>query len=387
MKRIPPGWYKVSLPLAAVVIAFSFALWSCSSDQSDNATAPETGQAPVVLSAFNPQVASVMDVQDRYTPDLMAIPGVVGTATSADESGNLIIKVYTEELLPQGKLPESLDGVRVVQHVSGRIVAKKGPPPMDGNGDDPRAKQTPPVKMGTSGGWRYDLANGYCCSGTLGCLVQKGGTKYVLSNYHVLYSDTSPGGNGRVAQPGDPVIQPGMIDIGCNANNAQDIATLVSGGASLPDPGNPNAVDAGIAAVIPGMVDETGAILSVGTISAQTVGAFVGQDVKKMGRTTGLARGTVDGINGTFTIGYEDECAGDFDFDQTFYGQIVIGNRRCKFLDGGDSGSLMVEDVDTDPRAVGLLYAGSYICNKNSIAIANPIGDVLAEYGATMVGN
>jgi len=42
----------------------------------------------------------------------------------------------------------------------------------------------------------------------------------------------------------------------------------------------------------------------------------------------------------------------------------------------------MVEDATTNPRAVGLLYAGS-----NTTAIANPIGDVLTRLGVTMVGN
>jgi hypothetical protein len=41
----------------------------------------------------------------------------------------------------------------------------------------------------------------------------------------------------------------------------------------------------------------------------------------------------------------------------------------------------MVEDVAVNPRAVGLLYAGS-----SSIAVANPIDDVLNHFGVTMVG-
>jgi hypothetical protein len=41
----------------------------------------------------------------------------------------------------------------------------------------------------------------------------------------------------------------------------------------------------------------------------------------------------------------------------------------------------MVEDVATNPRAVGLLYAGS-----SSIAVANPIDQVLNHFGVTMVG-
>jgi hypothetical protein len=42
----------------------------------------------------------------------------------------------------------------------------------------------------------------------------------------------------------------------------------------------------------------------------------------------------------------------------------------------------MVEDVATNPRAVGLLYAGS-----STTAVAQPIGSVLSYFGVTMVGN
>jgi len=41
----------------------------------------------------------------------------------------------------------------------------------------------------------------------------------------------------------------------------------------------------------------------------------------------------------------------------------------------------MVQDVATNPKAVGLLFAGS-----SSLAVANPIGQVLSFLGATMVG-
>jgi hypothetical protein len=51
------------------------------------------------------------------------------------------------------------------------------------------------------------------------------------------------------------------------------------------------------------------------------------------------------------------------------------------FLNSADSGSLMVEDVPTNPRAIGLLYAGS-----STDAIANPINQVLSFLGATVVG-
>src|SRR5437660_2501343 len=238
------------------------------------------------------------------------------------------------------------------------------------------AIQTPPIQLGTSGGWRFDLANGFCCGGTLGSLVSIAGVQHILSNYHVFESDIVPGGNGRVAMTGDPIIQPGLIDVSCNAANAQDVALLVKR-SSLPA----SNVDCAIAAVIPGQVRTDGAILEIGTISSQTVAASINQAVKKSGRTTGLTRSKVSGLNATVSITYDNECAGGTAFTKTFTGQIVVTNRGSRFLNSGDSGSLMVEDVTTNPRAVGLLFAGS-----SSTAIANPIDQVLSFLGATMVG-
>jgi hypothetical protein len=108
----------------------------------------------------------------------------------------------------------------------------------------------------------------------------------------------------------------------------------------------------------------------------------VGQAVKKSGRTTGLSRSTISGLNATVSVQYENECAGGVAFTKTFTGQIVVKNKVSRFLNSGDSGSLMVEDAATNPRAVGLLFAGS-----STSAIANPIGQVLSFLGATMVGN
>ncbi|MDA0322494.1 MAG: hypothetical protein O2923_07240 [Verrucomicrobia bacterium] len=242
---------------------------------------------------------------------------------------------------------------------------------------DPKSKQDAPIQLGTSGGWADDLANGYCCGGTLGGLVEDANGQYILSNFHVLAADRTSGGNGDTADLGDAVIQPGLIDVACNQNNAQVVATLDGWG----DPLSGANIDAAIARVAAGMVDSTGAILGIGTLSSQTVAASVLQRVKKMGRTTGLSSSSIDGLNATISIQYEDECAGQSRGVATFTGQIVIANKGSKFLNSGDSGSLMVEDVSVNPRAVGLLYAGS-----SRSAIANPIDDVLSAFGVTMVG-
>jgi hypothetical protein len=253
----------------------------------------------------------------------------------------------------------------------------KGKP--GGGGVSHKAVQSPPVQLGTSGGWRFDSANGYCCGGTIGALVDIGGTQYLLSNWHVFAADTVAGGNGREATEGDPVIQPGLIDVGCNAGGAQTVGYLAKN--SPPSAQGMN-VDAAIALAAPGMVSADGAILEVGTTSNQTLAASLGLPVKKSGRTTGLSRSVVTGLNAEVTVAYDNECAGQPAFSKTYVRQILVRNRGSRFLNSGDSGSLMLEDADTDPRAVGLLFAGN-----SSLAVANPIGEVLAAFGgATMVG-
>ncbi|KAA3609611.1 MAG: hypothetical protein DWQ05_22000 [Calditrichaeota bacterium] len=366
--------------LIVVLALFSFMWMACENNQN-----PQTpGVQEFVLHPSNPEVKTVMDVQLRHTEELMAKEGIIGTATGMTEDGKPAVLILAEFDIVENALaknlakpvPDELEGIPTRVLVTGKLRAlRKKPVPPDAVSH--QAIQTPPIQLGTSGGWQHDLANGYCCGGTLGSLIQSGGKQYILSNYHVFESDIVDGGNGITAQTGDPIIQPALIDVGCDANQAQQVATLVKS-SSLPN----NNVDASIAEVIPGMVDAGGAILEIGPLSAITVAASIGQAVKKSGRTTGLTRSAISGLNGTVSITYDDECAGSTSFTKTFTGQIIITNRASKFLAGGDSGSLMVEDVDTNPRAIGLLFAGS-----NRTAIANPINDVLSFFSATMVGN
>jgi hypothetical protein len=375
------NWGKIG-SILILFVTLTFLISSCSdfinepTVQEDNVT-----QDQGVLSKDNPAIRAIIPVQEKHTANLMKIPDVIGTAVGLTEDGKPCILVLTKtdikaNALAKGQanpLPNTLENIPVEIMVTGEIVAFKTTTSTVSH----TAKQTPPIQLGTSGGWRYDLANGYCCGGTLGSLITKGGKQYILSNYHVFESDIVAGGNSRVATTGDYIIQPGLIDASCNATNTQNVATLVKSN-SLTS----SNVDASIAEIISGMVRTDGAILEIGTISASTVAASVNQAVKKSGRTTGLTRSKVSGLNATISVAYENECAGGSAFTKTFTGQIVISNRASKFLAGGDSGSLMVEDVTTNPRAVGLLFAGS-----SSTAIANPINDVLSFFGATMVGN
>jgi hypothetical protein len=333
-----------------------------------------------LLDNTHANVRAIAAVQQRVTGDLMKVPGVLGTAIGLDDDGNVSLIVYVDQNHPNAKSIKSNGTYTIVLTDSFRAGGKPGPvpPPVSHT-----AKQTPPIKLGSSGGWGQDLANGFCCGGTLGSLIQVNGVQYIMSNYHVMESDIVSGGNGIVATSGSFVIQPGLIDVNCDITGAQAVGGLVKL-ESLPA----NNIDVGVAQAISGMVASDGAILEIGTISATTANAALRQAVKKSGRTTGLTKSSITGLNATISVAYDNECAGGPAFTRVFSGQIVIGNKGNKFLNSGDSGSLLVQDVASKPKAIGLLYAGS-----STTAIANPIGDVLTFVGgklggaATMVGN
>jgi hypothetical protein len=359
----------------ATVAALGAILAGCSQKSSLTTEPVVTSEAQFAgIKASPAELRAAMRVQEANTASLMRMPGVVGTAITADADGKPAVLIMTESAMG-GRLPTVLQGYNVIEEVTGKFHAFKG----GGGGVSHTAKQTAPIQLGTSGGNVNDIANGYCCSGTLGALVHIGSTQYILSNSHVFAGDVVSGGNGRVAQIGDDVNQPGLVDNNCSSANTNIVADVSSLSTLYPPGSTPN-VDCAIAQVRAGMVSTSGAILEVGTISANTVAAFVGQAVKKSGRTTGLTRSTISALNATVSVGYETECAGT-SFTKTFTGQIIVSNRQRRFLNSGDSGSLMVEDVSTNPRAVGLLYAGS-----STTAVANPINDVLSHLGAAMVG-
>jgi hypothetical protein len=366
MKHFSRVSSRLVLGLAALAL---LALTVGCSDTSENLNAPAGGeQQSVLLSKSNPKVQVVMAVQDRLTPKLMEDPLVVGTATGLGDDGEPAIIVYLENERGGKSVPESIEGIQVVKVVSGKIMMLKG------SSSGHTARYPRPIELGVSGGNSKDFAYPYCCSGTLGALVTDGAKQYILSNGHVFAGDQAASENDPdVAEVGQEVNQPGLIDVGCY-DYPDDYVAYVT--AWCEDGYN---VDCAIAEVIPGMVDPEGSILEIGEISATTLEAYVGLAIKKSGRTTGLTRGTVSSINGNFNVGGTDECAGE-STTEYFTGQIVITGRRVS--GAGDSGSLVVEDVDVNPRAIGLLFAGG-----GNTAICNPIDDVLAYFGISLVGN
>lgn len=240
------------------------------------------------------------------------------------------------------------------------------------NGPAHRIDQNFPISLGTSGGNINDRTKAFCYGGTLGALVQDAnGAQYILSNNHVL-------ARTNAAKLGEDIIQPGLIDQSpvCAQDSTDAVADLshfvplqFKGKGTIPL----NTVDAAIAAVRSGAVDLTGRILDIGVISTETLQPTIGMAVKKSGRTTGLTTGSISAMDVTVDVSYGSGKTA------RFVNQILV--TPGTFIDSGDSGSLMVEDLDPTPHAVGLLFAGS-----SSFAIANPIDDVLSAFGVTMVG-
>ena len=256
-----------------------------------------------------------------------------------------------------------------------RAVVTIGQPAGAGN----RTAQSLPIKMGTSGGNGLDSTTSgttiTCCSGTLGSLVQRAGTFYILSNNHVLARSDQ-------ATPGELITQPGLVDSKCApataVANLSQFVNLPQGGTSTsPKTGT---VDAALAAIISGAVDTSGSILELGTASStpnvpnpappasSTVAPALSMAVAKVGRSSGLTCSTISKINALVDINYSTSCSGGTTFYVQFDNQIVINGGS--FSAAGDSGSLVVNSQTAQP--VGLLYGGD-----STSTVANPIGAVL----------
>src|SRR5579859_6537957 len=274
--------------------------------------------------------------------------------------------------------------------------------------NDQSLAQSPPVKLGTSGGNANDLGTKVCCIGTLGSLWTKTGLTgpVILSNNHVLAGSD----NGKEL-PGSAINQP--LQLACTAPTApapQTVAHLtqaaalkpVSNETTQPCAGDaskaalcghaPSNVDAAIAQVVSGEVDASGTILDLGPVGTSSISpappsatigtAAIGEAVSKSGRTTGLTCSTIQSLNNTILIDYVATC-GDTTaaFTAYFTNQVTISGGT--FSSGGDSGSLIV-DTNT-ARPVGLLYGGNTVST-----VANPIQDVITAFGGpaafTIVG-
>lgn len=234
--------------------------------------------------------------------------------------------------------------------------------------------QNLPIALGASGGNANDsFTSGQtitCCGGTLGSLVTRGGTQFILSNNHVL-------ARSDIGAIGDPISSPGLIDNNCRS--ATPVANLTQF-YSL-ESGAPPKIDAAIAQVVVGDVDPSGKILYLGSTTDSNgvpvagaphagsgVTATIGEPVAKSGRSTGLTCSTVFSVNTGTSVQYQKGCGTGATFDVSYTNQVDVAGGS--FSAEGDSGSLIVDQNTADP--VALLFAGS-----DTDTVGNPVADVL----------
>ena len=234
-----------------------------------------------------------------------------------------------------------------------------GPSLQADNGPNHRVRN---LHFGVSGGNVKDISRRFCCSGTLGSLVQDtNGRQYILSNNHVL-------GLAGSATAGDDISQPGLIDNNCA------VATVVADFTVAP--ALSSGVDCAVAQLRSGQMDGTGFIEDIGTISSVVKAPSVGLSVAKSGRTTGFTTGSISSTTTTVSVRYPTSCGGNNGPTFTFTNQVVINSST--FSGGGDSSSLIVTN-NACHQPVALLFAGS-----STSTIGNPIGLVLTRLSSSL---
>ncbi len=319
--------------------------------------------------------------QERHTDRLLAIPGVVGTAVGHGSVGRAAIFVFTKIPGIRG-IPAMLDGLPVVARVTGEIFALhhcKGkhagdpgcsePPPPDEPSPDPTARWERPVPIGVSTGHPNITA------GTIGARVTDGTDVYALSNNHVYALSNN-------ATIGNVVLQPGVFDGG--SNPADVIGTLSDFEQILFD-GSDNFIDAAIALSSTSELSNATPPDGDGIPNSATTGPTLNAKVRKYGRTTGLTKAMVFAVNATVNVCYAADAELNCTHLAIFRNQIAVMGEG--FSRGGDSGSLVSQEVGKGKnktlKPIGLLFAG----NGAQFTFINPIDRVLARFGVTIDGN
>ncbi len=332
----------------------------------------------------------VSSVKAKTQKSLLKKANVLGVGVGLKDvegkkTEELSIKVLVQQKVPlvalssKDVVPEHVDGIRTDVMEVGKIYAFQ----------NPRSRHRPAFP-GVSIG-HYAIT-----AGTFGAVVRDAATneRLILSNNHVL-------ANSNNAKTGDAILQPGRADGGRDpVDRIADLHRFIriqfkgdGGGGGGDNDKCPiaqffssllNIFAAGVGSktrVTPIQVDPinlvdaavakpvnedviTDDILGIGTVSG-TVDAEIGMAVKKSGRTTGFTEGEITVLDAVVEVGYGSQTA-------VFQNQILTGDMS----DPGDSGSLI---VDTQNRAVGLLFAGS-----TTVTVMNPIAAVMSTLGITI---
>jgi hypothetical protein len=316
-------------------------------------------------------ISAVQEMKRQHETRLLNMSNVVAVGIGLKIAGDvqtnepsIVVSVVKKlpliQLSESALVPKTLGGVKTDVIETGKIYALQ----------DPTQKMRP-ARPGISIG-HYQIT-----AGTLGCLVERNGQVYILSNNHVL-------ANSNAGKVGDAILQPGPYDGGTGADQIGTLEQFIpvafdegGGGVTPPsgcsplallkrlfgqpamtainEPGN-NTVDCAIARPLSADLI-TPDILNIGVPTGVGT-ATLGTPVQKSGRTTGYTTDQITQIDVTTSVDYGGKIA-------TFKNQLMAG----ALSKGGDSGSAV---LDMNKQVIGLLFAGS-----NTTTIMNPIQFVL----------
>jgi hypothetical protein len=318
---------------------------------------------PLALDQNNPRIKKVVDVQNRHTKELMAIKGVVGTATGVNDAGDPSVVIFTSAAPKPGSMPGNLEGIPVAVKVTGPFEVKRASGKQKSATFKTTAVLLEPVPIGVSTG-----NIGQCEAGTISARVKDGsGHYYALGNNHVYALENT-------ASIGSEILQPGLYDTHCRIRGNNDIGSL-SNFVTIDFSGGDNTVDAAIALSSRSQLGNSTPSNGYGTPSSTTATPTIGRAVQKYGRTTQLTKGSISAINARVTVSYGNNQ------NAVFVNQIIVTTSGA-FIKAGDSGSLLVTN-DAAANPVGLLFAGN---SSGTYSIANPISAVLDAFGVTIDG-
>jgi hypothetical protein len=266
-----------------------------------------------------------------------------------------------------------------------------------------------------------------CCTGTLGALVEDSSSnQYVLGSAHNFARNSG-------AKTNEPIIQPGLVDLGCwqpgvlADGTLEDQVAKLSKSVPIKFGTGVNQFDAAIAQVVncdlgpagpavPG-IDPEGRFFNLGGGPADQTCApgqisttpfpyndlRDGMFVMKMGRGSSLTTGQIDAFDAMGKVVYPGTCNVAHSGTAFFNHQILVigaspgslAGSACTFVQAGDSGALVLTYTDqfTCAQAIGIVFAATPAAgtlwepDTGQIAAVTPIQTILTKFGVTLVGD
>jgi len=281
-------------------------------------------------------VWTAKDVRERYEDLLINLPGVVGV--TANPTHRIILLVKSPEYIDA--TPNVIDGIPVEKVVVGDMRALASPAS--------RGRVRPLV-----GG--ISISPPELIAGTLGVITDD---EVMLTNAHVAAV------NYRLRKfypKNTKIYQPGWLDGGRDNDVVGELLLYTK-----IDTKEKCEVDGATCSILPGIQYKKMEIMGIGEVDGWEI-PKVGQEVRKVGRTTGLVSSIVMAVDATVKIG-------GYPWGYTVFRDCIITVPAIGAP--GDSGSVLVSQEN---HLAGLLFGGS-----DSATAACRMDHVISELGISL---